>query len=97
MTTPFGVKGTKGSDCTPAIGQIARVCMGKRDGVGAKVEHRACKNCCEILSKLGAVVVEEGGDMLKVVGKQLWRPRCKATCGKIGKFMRIYDTSAYYW
>src|SRR5882757_3114804 len=90
MPASFGVKRTKGCDCAPAIGQVAWVGMGKRDGGGAEVECGACKDSREILSKLGAVVVKERGRVDEVVGKKFWCPSCKTTCGSMSKYMHIY-------
>lgn len=63
MAALFGVERAKGCNGAPTVGQVAGVGVGKRDGGGAEIEGGACEDCRKISSKLGAVPVEEGGNM----------------------------------
>ena len=80
MPALLGVKGSEGRNSAPSVGQVGRVCMGERDGGRAKIESGACEDCREISSKLCTVPVEEGGNVVKVIGEESWRPSCETTC-----------------
>ena len=80
MPALLGVKGSEGRNGAPSVGQVGRVRMGERDGGWAKIESGACEDCREISSKLCTIPVEEGGNVVKVIGEESWRPSCETTC-----------------
>jgi hypothetical protein len=94
MATLIGVKGSDGYNGTPAVWQVARVRVGEQNGGWPKVESGAHEDGCKIPSKLCAIPVEEGGNVVKVVGEELWRPCCEAACGFVNSYTHIYEQPA---
>ena len=59
MAAALRVKRAKGGDGAPAIGQVTRVGVRKRNRGGTKVKSGTRKYSCEVAPKAGAVPVKE--------------------------------------
>lgn len=80
MAALLRIKGTEGSNSTPAKRQVRRISVREAGGVGAKVEGCGSPGALRKAGRSRGVVIKQALKVIHVVGEKARRPCGKGAC-----------------